>query len=180
MDDQERTALASERHAAVGGMQDVHTADAAAPANRAAPMGANRRQLLVRGVGVLGALLGGAVLGRTEPAEAAAPLTSVGTTPVAAAQQKHLALRITLAPLQTRHAVWADHEWDFGAHFTGAEPPVVVATALDDYMAYDPAASCTCAVAVHGTPGAYRATLMVRHVSPRAQSVVINAVAIGT
>jgi hypothetical protein len=153
---------------------------AAAPGAPTPAGSANRRQLLTRGAGVLGVLAGGALLSRAEPATAAtAATTAASETTLASAREKHLALQVTLAPLQTRQAVWADHEWDFGAHFTGARPPVVVATALDDYMQHDPSTFCVCAVAVHGTPGAYRATIMVRNISKRATTVVINAVAVG-
>ena len=135
------------------------------------PPQANRRQVLARGAGVLGALASGAALGRADAAAGEVTATS---------GQKHLALQVTLVPQQTRRAVWVDHEWDLGAHFTGATPPVVVATALDDYMPHDPATFCVCAVAVHGTPGAYRATIMVRNVHRNATSVAINAIALGT
>ena len=141
----------------------------------AAPLGGSRRQVLLGGAGMLGALASGALLGRVEPAAAAASESSVAA-PLPA---RHLSLRATLAPLKTRGVLWAEHEWDFGAHFAGKEPPVVVATALDDYMAHDVAAYCVCAVAVHGTPGAYRATIMVRNISALATEVTINAVAFG-
>ncbi len=140
-----------------------------------APCSGSRRQILLSGVGMLGALAGGAVLGRVEPTAAASSESSAAT----AVPARDLSLRTTLAPFKTRGILWAEHEWDFGAHFVGTEPPVVVATALDDYMPHDVAAYCVCAVAVHGTPGAYRATIMVRNISALATEVTINAVAYG-
>lgn len=154
---------------------EARSADRGAPT----PACANRRQVLARGAGVLGVLAGGVLLGRSEQAAAATAPADASVTTMPSSRQKHLGLQITVAPLQTRHAVWVDHEWDFGAHFTGATPPVVVATALDDHMEHDPSAFCACAVAVRGTPGAYRAMIMVRNISKRATTVVINAVAVG-
>ncbi len=171
----QRYAAPEADNAPVRDRAEPHAADRGAPT----PAGANRRQILARGAGVLGALAGGVLLGRAEQAAAATAPTAAGVTTIPSTRQKHLGLQITLAPLQTRHAVWVDHEWDFGAHFTGATPPVVVATALDDHMEHDPSAFCACAVAVRGAPGAYRATIMVRNISKRATTVVINAVAVG-
>src|SRR5579871_3993914 len=127
----------------------------------ASPPFGNRRQILLSGAGLLSAWAGSALLGHAEPASAAPPPSDIP----ALILEKHLTLQATLTPLKTRGALWANHEWDFGAHFVGAQPPVVVATALDDYMEHDVATFCVCAVAVHGTPGAYRATLMVRNIS---------------
>lgn len=151
----------------------------------AAPFSSSRRQVLLGGAGMLGALAGGALLGRAEPSYAASNdnlnvthETALGDT-LPPRAGKHLTLQTTLTPLKTRGVLWANHEWDFGAHFVGEQPPVVVATALDDYMEHDVAAFCVCAVAVHGKPGAYRATIMVRNISAFATGVEINALAFG-
>src|SRR5579859_1627700 len=98
-----------------------------------ASLSGSRRQVLLGGAGMLGALAGGALLGRAEPAAAATESNLAAPVPAR-----------TLSPLTTRGVLWADHEWDFGAHFAGKAPPVVVATALDDYMAHDVAAYCVC------------------------------------
>ena len=140
-----------------------------------APLMGSRRQVLLGGAGLLGALAGGALLGHATPASAATE-TNLAAEP---AREKQLSLRASLTPLKTRGVLWANHEWNLGAHFTGARPPVVVATAFDDYMEHDVAACCVCAVAVHGAPGAYRATIMVRHISAFATAVEVNAVAVG-
>jgi hypothetical protein len=66
-----------------------------------------------------------------------------------------------------------------GPQFQGEQAPEVVATAADDYMAEDMREACSCSVTVQGTPGAYRATLMVRNVSSHAREVTIQAIAIG-
>jgi hypothetical protein len=147
-----------------------------------APLTGSRRQVLLGGAGLLGALAGGAVLGRATPASAATETTLAASAmagPAGPAPEKYLSLRATLTPLKTRGVLWANHEWDLGAHFTGARPPVVVATAFDDYMEHEVAACCVCAVSVHGAPGAYRATIMVRNISAFATTVEINAVALG-
>lgn len=147
-----------------------------------APLMGSRRQVLLGGAGLLGALAGGAVLGRATPASAAAETTLAASAvagPAGPATETYLSLRATLTPLKTRGVLWANHEWDFGAHFTGARPPVVVATAFDDYMQHDVASCCICAVTVHGAPGAYRATIMVRNISAFATTVEVNAVALG-
>lgn len=150
-----------------------------------APFSGSRRQLLLGGAGAVGALAGVALLGHAEPGYAAAadsgaaPSVSAPDGPTLHLPEKHLSLQTTLVPLKTRGVLWANHEWDFGTHFTGEQPPVVVATALDNYMEHDVAAFCVCAVAVHGAPGAYRATIMVRNISAYATSVVVSAVAFG-
>ncbi len=143
--------------------------------------GGSRRQVLLGGAGMLGALAGGALLGRAEPAHA----TSSDSAPAADTlaphvSQKQLSLQTTLVPLKTRGVLWANYDWDFGTHFTAERPPVVVATAVDDTMEQDVSACCVCAVAVHGKSGAYRATLMVRHIGAFATEVAVNAVAIGS
>lgn len=141
-----------------------------------APLSSSRRQVLLGGAGMVGAMAGGALLGY------AAPVADAATAgdPASATGVKHLSLHTILTPLKTRDVLWADHEWAFGAHFTGKQPPVVVATALDDYMEHDVASYCVCAVKVHGAPGAYRATIMVRNISALATAVAINAIAIGS
>ncbi len=148
-----------------------------------APFSGSRRQLLLGGAGVVGAWAGTALLGRAEPAYAAsgadAPSVSAAGDSALHAPEKHLSLRTTLVPLKTRGVLWVNHEWDFGAHFMGKQPPVVVATAFDNYMEHDTAACCVCAVAVRGEPGAYRATIMVRNISAFATAVELNAVAFG-
>ncbi len=139
----------------------------------------SRRHVLAAGVGAVGALAGGALLGHATPVIAAAPAEVIPANTTGHAQSVPLSLTVTLEPVMTRRAVWADHEWEFGAHFRGATPPVVVATAYDDYMEHDATTACTCAVIVRGTPGAYSAHIMVRNVSRSARTVVINAVALG-
>jgi len=144
-----------------------------APVRPAPPAGSSRRQVLLGGAGILGAVMGGQLLGRAEPSYAAA----IATEPNVA--QRYLGLRTTVTPLRSRGALWATHEWDLGEHFAGAQPPVVVATAWDDQLEHDMASFCVCAVQVHGTPGAYRAVIMVRNISPFATEVVVNALALG-
>ncbi len=131
---------------------------------------ASRRQLLVGGVGALGALAGSALLGRGDPVFAA---VAESTPP------RSLGLQITLPAVRLQHDHWVNYDWHFGSHFTGEQPPVVVASALDDFMEHSLAAYCSCGVAVHGTSGAYTATIMVRNVSKLATVVTINAVALG-
>lgn len=138
----------------------------------------SRRHVLAAGMGAVSVLAGGALLGHSTPAIAAAPAEVVPANTTDHARSAPLSLTVTLEPVMTRRAVWADHEWDFGAHFMGATPPVVVATAYDDYMEHDATTSCACAVIVRGTPGAYSAHIMVRNVSRSARVVVINAVAL--
>ena len=132
------------------------------------PRGTSRRHLLAGGAGMVGALAAGALLGSPPPSVAAA-------TPVAPPM---LRLSVTLAPVRTQRAVWAEHVWPLGAHFKG-EPPVVVASAYDDAMEHDVALSCTCAAVVRGKPGAYEAHLLVRQVSRSARAVVVHALAVG-
>ena len=139
----------------------------------------SRRHVLAAGMGAVGALAGGALLGHSTPVLAATPIEARPSKTPEYAFSAPLSLAVTLEPVMTRRAVWADHEWDFGAHFTSATLPVVVATAYDDYMEHDAATACTCAVIVRGTPGAYSAHIMVRNVSRSARTVVINAVALG-
>ena len=149
------------------------------------PFSGSRRQVLLGGAGLLGALAGGALLGRAAPSYAAsdestgAPHGPPWNETVPPRADKHLTLRTTLTPLKTHGLLWANYDWDLGAHFVDEHPPVVVATALDDYMAHDVASFCVCAVAVHGKPGAYRATIMVRNISAFATEVEVNAVAFG-
>lgn len=142
-----------------------------APVRPSTQTGSSRRQVLIGGAGILGAIMGGQLLGRAEPSYAAAAEPNEA--------QKYLGLRATVTPLRSRGALWATHEWDLGAHFAGAQPPVVVATAWDDQLDQDMASFCVCAVQVHGTPGAYRAVIMVRNISPFATDVVVNALALG-
>lgn len=152
------------------------------------PFSGSRRQLLLGGAGVLGGWAGGALLGRAEPTSAAATTTDSASDSGPASRgpvlhmpepERHLSLQTTLVPFKTRGVLWANHDWDFGAHFGGEQPPVVVATACDNYMEHDVTSFCVCAVAVHGSPGAYRATIMVRNISMFATEVVINALALG-
>jgi hypothetical protein len=147
------------------------------------PVGGTRRQMLIGGAGVLSALAGGALLGRAEPSYAAGVAPAVRTeelTPATAhTPEKSVGLQVTLTPMKTRGVLWANHEWELGPRFAGEQPPVVVATAWDDQMEHDVASFCVCAVTVHGAPGAYRATILVRNVSPFATSVVVNALALG-
>jgi len=152
----------------------------AAPHGRPSAASGSRRQVLLGGAGILGTLAGGALLGRAEPAYAASPDgVPPASAPAPRVLDKQLSLRTTLVPLKTRGVLWATYDWDFGGHFTADRPPVVVATAFDDYMEHDVAACCVCAVAVRGKAGAYHATLMVRGISLFATEVVVNAVALG-
>jgi hypothetical protein len=140
-----------------------------------AARGASRRQLLVGGAGLLGALASGSLIGRAEPALAAPALIPI-TKP---SQSKYLSLHVPLAPMKTKGTLWAEHTWEFGDHFRGSAPPVVVATAVDDLTDREPSACAVCAVSVLGKPGAYHAKIMVRNISKHATSVVVNAIAIG-
>jgi hypothetical protein len=133
--------------------------------------GTSRRQVLLGGAGILTALAGGTLLGHAEPA-LAAPAEELAVRPT------RTSLRIMLAPVKSRSVFWARHEWQLGPQFSG-EPPVVVATAADDYMDVDVTSSPTCGVTVQGKPGAYTAVIMVRNVSQRAGTVEVHAVAFG-
>src|SRR5205807_1138301 len=83
----------------------------------------------------------GALLGRAAPSYAAsdestgAPQGTPVNETLPPRADKHLTLRTTLTPLKTHGVLWANYDWDLGAHFVDEHPPVVVATALDDYMA---------------------------------------------
>ena len=131
--------------------------------------------MLVGGAGILGVLAGGGLLGRAGPASAAPGSDAVAEAPDAAAP---LGLRATLAPRRTRGVLWAAHEWDLGARFAGRAAGRG-GHGVGRSLERDVAACCTCAVAVRGVPGAYRATILVRNISPFATEVVLNAVALG-
>ena len=153
---------------------EAEKAQATRPAkSRLSPdQGASRRQILVGGAGVLGALAGGALLGGIEPARAAAAAPQ-------ALPQKHEVLQVALTPLRSNGVLWARHEWHFGLRFAGKQPPTVIATAADDYMDNDVTSTCTCSVLVQGKPGAYHAVIMVRGIHARAATVQVHAVAVG-
>lgn len=170
----ERPAYATGAHEAIDGATKQ---PAPAPTGAPAHTVTGRRRVLLGGAGLLGALAGSALLGHADAAASAPERASA--TAQASTAERQASLRVALAPLKTRGVLWVNHEWEFGARFVGEQPPVVVATAFDDTMEHDPAACCVCAVAVRGEPGAYRATIMVRHIGAFATSVEINAVAIG-
>ncbi len=140
----------------------------------AAEQATSRRQMLLGGAGVVGALAGGTLLARAQSADAAA------VTPVvrAAAVRKEQSLHITLAPLKSSGVYWARHEWHLDAHFNGEHAPTVVANAADDYMDEDVTTACTCSVRLQGKPGAYVAVIMVRGIHKSARTVEVNALAL--
>jgi hypothetical protein len=146
-----------------------------APRQPSMGRGASRKQVLLGGAGVLGALAGGALVGRGDTALAASSLLTAAQP----SKGESLSLRLALTPMKTKGVLWAEHTWEFGGHFRGSRPPVVVATALDDQMEHDKAAYAVCAVSVHGVPGAYQAKIMVRNIGKHATSVVVNAIAMG-
>jgi hypothetical protein len=73
----------------------------------AAEQATSRRQMLLGGAGVVGALAGGSLLGRAQSADAAAATPAIQPT----AARKEQALHITLTPLKSRGVYWARHEW---------------------------------------------------------------------
>lgn len=139
----------------------------------AAEQGTSRRQMLLGGASLVGALAGGTLLAQAQPATAAA-LPRVQ----AASARKEQALRTTLVPLTSRGVHWAQHDWYLDARFNEDQPPTVIATAADDYMEHDVTASCTCSVRVQGTPGAYVAVILVRGIHRSARTVEVNALAL--
>jgi hypothetical protein len=143
-----------------------------APRIASSRQGRSRRQVLLGGAGVLGALAGSALVGRSEPARAASPVVQESLS-------QHEILQTTLTPLRSNGVLWARYEWHLGNHFAESTPPAVIATAADDYMDRDVTSSCSCSVLVEGSPGVYRAVIMVRGVHDRAQSVQVHAIAIG-
>jgi hypothetical protein len=90
-----------------------------------------------------------------------------------------LGVRATVASERGSGHHWARYEWDLAAHFTGAEPPVVVAVAHDDYHRASAAAELTCAVEVRREAGAWRAVILVNNVAHLATEVTINAITLG-
>jgi hypothetical protein len=140
----------------------------------AAQQATSRRQMLLGGAGVVGALAGGSLLARAQSADAAAVTPAMQPN----AARKEQALHITLTPLKSSGVYWARHEWHLEAHFNGAHAPTVIANAADDYMDEDVTAACTCSVRLQGKPGAYVAVIMVRGVHKSSRTVEVNALAL--
>ena len=119
---------------------------------------------------------GNSRLGRAVPASAAALPPGAAEAPDAAT---HLGLRATLAPMRTRGVLWAAHRVGSRCAVRRGGAAGGGGHGVDHQLEGDVAACCTCAVAVRGAPGAYRATIVVRNISPFATEVVLNAVALG-
>lgn len=147
----------------------------------------NRRRLLTGGVGALGVLTGGTLLTQRPTVHAASPESAAhgevyhtdGATSTRLVSPKIVSLQATLAPERGAGHHSALYTWKLGSHFTTARPPVVTVSAHDDYHGTDAAAAPSCAVAVHGSPGAYEAVIRVNNVGHWATEVTLQAIAIG-
>ncbi len=163
----------------------------AAPERAAPPeevgQSVNRRRLLTSGVGALGILTGGALLTQRQTVQAALPegvapgevYHTDGATSTRLVNFKIVSLQATLSPERGGGHHSALYTWKLGAYFTAGRLPVVTASAHDDYHGTEAAAAPSCAVAVHGSPGAYEAVIRVNNVGHWATEVTLQAIAIG-
>jgi hypothetical protein len=141
----------------------------------------SRRRLLTGGAGLLGVLAGAGFLEHTSPAGAAAEAARAAGTVRSSqlAKPKIVALQTAVPVQHSGGAHWARYEWDLAEHFSGALPPVVVASAVDDFQGTTAPAIPTCAVSVHEEGGRYRAAILLGNLSHLAGEATLNALAFG-